>query len=100
MLPKALQSFSMKSEDAGESIASAAQIFSAADLGAILRQRGWLQANEDAAHVPLPGEGRGQETDIWLGRAALLLGPHAADREALGRLLDHVFRYDASTLLR
>lgn len=75
-------------------------MFSGADVAAILRQRGWLEADEDAAHVPPPGEARGQEIDIWLERAALLLGPHAADREALGRLLDRVFRYDACTLLR
>ncbi len=41
-----------------------------------------------------------ESLDSWLAEAAALLGPHAADREALADLLGLVFCYDATALLR
>lgn len=70
----------------------AAASFTAADVGEILRERGWLTAGYNA------------ETDgalqAWLARAAELLGPHAADRAVLADLLGLVFGYDAAALLQ
>ncbi|MGD0906371.1 MAG: hypothetical protein ABSA96_02235 [Candidatus Acidiferrales bacterium] len=55
-------------------------------MAAILRDRGWLyQENEKVAG--------------WMAQAAALLGPQAADREALACLLSLVFVYDARALL-
>ena len=62
--------------------------FAAADVAAILRERGWLES----ATWP--------ELEVWLSEAAALLGPHAADREALVGLLRLVFEYDAGEILR
>jgi len=67
-------------------------IFSAEDVGEILRERGWLAAAADTAE---DGALR-----AWLARAAELLGPHAADRAALADLLGLVFNCDASAILR
>ncbi|MGC2422660.1 MAG: hypothetical protein WA405_13525 [Candidatus Acidiferrales bacterium] len=65
--------------------------FTAADIAAILRERGWLPpAPESAADAALDG---------WLAHAAELLGPHAADRAALTSLLALIFSYDARALL-
>ncbi len=65
--------------------------FTAADVAAILRERGWLtSAPESVANAPL---------DDWLARAAELLGPQAADRAALVSLLALIFSYDARALL-
>lgn len=61
--------------------------FTAADVAAILRERGWLA-------------GEASETQqAWCARAAALLGSHAADREGLVELLGLVFGYDARELL-
>jgi hypothetical protein len=57
------------------------------DVAAILRERGWLAAD------PTP------EVDSWCGRAAALLGAHAADRATLEELLGLVFHYDAQEVL-
>lgn len=65
---------------------SAANSFTAADVAAILRERGWLR-EEDAAVF------------YWFADAAALLGPHAADRKALADLLALVFEYDARAIL-
>ncbi len=58
----------------------------------MLRERGWL-SGEGAAAEAQP------ELQAWLADAAALLGPHAADREALGELLRLVFEYDARAIL-
>jgi hypothetical protein len=64
-------------------------LFSAADVKGILRERGWL--NEHFAHDAT--------CETWAARAAFLLGPQAADRAALADLLALVFSYDASQIL-
>jgi hypothetical protein len=61
--------------------------WSAADVAEILRERGWLGGEE------------GREHEEWCERAALLLGPQAADRAALEGLLRLVFHYDAAELI-
>ncbi|MGA8765533.1 MAG: hypothetical protein WB559_00835, partial [Candidatus Acidiferrales bacterium] len=62
-----------------------ANSFAGADIAAILRDRGWL----DATHA----EEAGAALQAWLARAAELLGPHAADRDALAELLGLIFSY-------
>jgi Anticodon binding domain len=59
--------------------------FSAADIEALLRERGWISSSELSA-----------EQSAWCERAAFLLGPQAADRNALSELLRLVFEYDAA----
>jgi Anticodon binding domain len=60
--------------------------FAAEDVAAILRARSWLRAESEAA-------------SSWMTEAAALLGPRAADREALAGLLKLVFEYDAHAVL-
>jgi len=60
----------------------AASVFTAADVLAILRERGWLVAEASV------------EQQTWCERAAAMLGGHAADRAALADLLALVFHYD------
>jgi hypothetical protein len=67
--------------------AAIANPFTAADILAILRERGWLTTD------PTP------EMDAWCGHAAAILGAHAADRAALAELLALVFHYDAQQIL-
>jgi hypothetical protein len=74
-------------ESSTESALPAANLFSAADVAAILHERGWLP---DAEPVP--------EIAAWLADAAALLGPHAADRDSLARLLNLIFTYDAQAI--
>ena len=64
----------------------AANFFSATDVAAILRERGWLNEQTAAASE-------------WLSHAAVLLSPHAENRNALGDLLKLVFEYDARAIL-
>src|SRR5580704_6424918 len=59
--------------------------FSATDIADVLRDRGWLSSSETSA-----------EQNAWCERAAFLLGPQVADREALAELLRLVFEYDAA----
>src|SRR6267378_306440 len=66
---------------------AAANPFTAADVLAILRERGWLAAE------PSP------EQHGWCERAASILGGHAADRAALADLLGLVFQYDAREII-
>jgi nondiscriminating glutamyl-tRNA synthetase len=81
----------MPSEPLLEGVAtSPANEFTAADVTAILRERGWLVA-EGAVDPALQS---------WCTRAAELLGPHAHDREILGQLLFLIFNYDASAALK
>ena len=76
--------------------------WSAADVAAILRERGWLAGGSDRAEMgrssaaPLLGWSDGHLA--WCERAALLLGPQAVDRAALEGLLKLIFHYDASEL--
>jgi hypothetical protein len=62
--------------------------FTAADVEEILLARGWLSGDASP------------ELAQWVAEAAALLGPHAADRDALVDLLALVFHYDAAAALR
>lgn len=64
-------------------------LFSADDIEEILRERGWLQ----------PGAPQDERLTAWIGRAAFLLGPQAADRASLAELLALIFHYDAPAIL-
>jgi hypothetical protein len=64
---------------------AAANKFTAVDVAGVLRERGWISSSEISA-----------EQGAWCERAAFLLGPQAADREALAGLLRLVFEYDAA----
>ena len=93
---------------AQESVAPA-NPFTAADVSTILHERGWIDpgtspgtpaySRGDAPSAqlrPCPDE----EWEAWLADAAALLGPHAADRDALAELLGLIFQYDAGAILR
>ncbi len=64
--------------------------FTPADVEAILRERGWLETKTE----------RSEALTAWLARAAMLLGPNAADRSELAALLTLIFQYDAAAILR
>jgi hypothetical protein len=85
----------MVPKNTAESAPAAANQFTAVDIAAILFARGWL--NPD-----LPDErgAPGSELAAWMAEAAVLLGPHAASRDALADLLRLVFEYDAQAILR
>jgi len=70
-----------------DALVAAANPFIAADVLAILRERGWLAAE------PSP------EQHDWCARAASMLGGHAADRASLADLLGLVFQYDAREII-
>lgn len=61
--------------------------FTGADIESILRKRAWLAGEISGEHAQ------------WCERAAQLLGPHAADAEALEGWLALVFHYDAREIL-
>lgn len=61
--------------------------FSASNVLAILRSRGWIAAEPSS------------DQHAWCERAAALLSAHAADHAALAELLTLVFHYDAQELL-
>ena len=65
---------------------SATTAFTATDVALILREHGWLREETPAVSA-------------WLDEAATLLGPRAADRDELARLIALVFRYDARAVL-
>lgn len=67
--------------------AVAANLFTAASILEILRERGWL------------AKGPGPEIEAWCGHAAMILGPQAADRAAFAELLTLVFHYHAEQIL-
>lgn len=67
--------------------ATAANAFTAGDVASILSERGWLVRDASPAQL------------AWCERSAVLLGSHAADRRALGDLLQIVFHYDAEEIL-
>jgi nondiscriminating glutamyl-tRNA synthetase len=77
----------MLAGDHAEAPVAAANPFTAADVLAILCERGWLAAE------PTPGQ------VAWCEHAAAILGAHAADREALAELLGLVFHYDAREII-
>jgi len=70
-----------------DALVAAANLFTAADVLGILRERGWL------AGEPSP------EQHAWCERAASMLGGHATDRAALADLLGLVFHYDAREII-
>ncbi len=78
----------MLPEDTLEPAPAGVNTFGAADVVAILRERGWL------AGEPSPAQG------AWCGRAAALLGPRSEDRGILTELLGLVFVYDARAILQ
>ncbi len=77
-------------------ITTAVNSWTGADLRAILRECGWLDAETTA---PCPAGYPRQEMELWLADAAGLLGPHAVDRAALENLLHLIFHYDAREIL-
>jgi hypothetical protein len=86
-----IKSLTMPFVPSTDAATPATNLFTAADVAAILAERGWLAARH---------EGEGDTLLLaWLARAAELLGPHAADRAALGELLALVFHYDAAASL-
>jgi hypothetical protein len=78
----------MLSEDSSSQAAAPVNLFAAADVSEILRERGWLGTADSA------------EGFAWCERAAALLGPHAASRDELTELLALVFHYDAREILQ
>ena len=78
--------------DAPSETSPAATLFAAADVVAILRERGRLGASHDVATA--------EALERWCTHAAELLAPHAADHAALADLLALVFAYDAPSLVR
>lgn len=77
--------------DASSAAPLSTLLFAAEDVAAILRERGWLKSGRHIHDDPA--------MQAWCGRAAELLGPHAADRAALADLLALVFSYDAAAVL-
>jgi hypothetical protein len=76
--------------------------FSAADVEAIVRRRGWLPVPADARGLSRgTPENREAEPDFtgWMSEAARLLGTRASDPASLERLLECVFTYEAAELL-
>jgi nondiscriminating glutamyl-tRNA synthetase len=73
--------------DHSDSPVAAANAFTAADVLAILRERGWLAAEPSL------------EQHAWCERAASMLGGHATDRAALADLLGLVFHYEAREII-
>lgn len=63
-------------------------LFSVADVLVILHERDWLSGEPT------------EKQSAWCTRSAALLGPQAADREALAELLTLVFQYDAHAILQ
>lgn len=77
----------MHAQTEQESAAPRPNAFTAADVEAIARQRGWL------------GVGAADEsTAAWMADAAALLGPHCESRAALEELLALIFSYDAARI--
>lgn len=65
---------------------SAASPATAVDMTAILRARGWLREETEAA-------------SLWASQAAAMLGPRVANADDLARLLALIFDYDARAVL-
>jgi hypothetical protein len=79
-------SSSMFSQNHSGSV-SAVSPFAAADVVAILCDRGWLVGEATAGQI------------AWCERAAAILGGQAADAAALTELLGLVFQYDAREII-
>jgi glutamyl/glutaminyl-tRNA synthetase len=77
----------MLSADQPDTPVAAENPFHSADVLAILRERGWLTSESTP------------EVEAWCGRAAAILGGHAADRAALSDLLALIFHYDAGEII-
>jgi nondiscriminating glutamyl-tRNA synthetase len=78
----------MTSERRTRDLVAAPNVFTGADVGEILRERGWTV-----------GEKFSPELELWCERAAGMLGSHVADRAALGELFGLIFHYDAESVL-
>jgi hypothetical protein len=76
----------MFSQNHSETV-SAVSSFAAADVVAILCERGWLVGEATAEQI------------AWCERAAAILGGQAADGAALADLLGLVFHYDAGEII-
>jgi hypothetical protein len=77
----------MHSVDPAEGNVAAANKFTATDVVAILRERGWQTGELSVEQI------------AWCERAAAMLGGHAADGPALADLLGLVFHYDAREII-
>src|SRR5216684_1431789 len=77
----------MMPEEMENSSAVVVNPFTPADVAGILRERGWAAGELSAEQV------------AWCEHAAAILGPQAADREALAELLGLVFHYDSREIL-
>jgi nondiscriminating glutamyl-tRNA synthetase len=77
----------MNPPEANSISAMVANPFTAADVISILSEKNWLVTDPSVAQL------------AWCEHAAALLGPHAADRDALADLLRLIFHYDARELL-
>jgi|ERR1035438_6549384 hypothetical protein len=77
----------MSLKETTDESAAPLNLFTAADVAGVLRERGWISGDISA------------EQNVWCERAAFLLGPQAADREALAELLRLVFEYDADLVM-
>ena len=78
----------LNSEQSPDSHTPRENLFSAADVVAILREKSWIS---------------GEPTEIqsaWCIRAVALLGPQSPDSAALAQLLGFVFQYDARAILQ
>ncbi len=69
-------------------VAGAANVFTAADVAGILAECGWVAGELSPEQL------------AWCEHAAPILGPHAADRDALAELLGLVFQYDPREILK
>jgi nondiscriminating glutamyl-tRNA synthetase len=74
-------------ETRNQASAPATNAFTARDVAAILRERGWRAGEATPAQL------------VWCERAASLLGPQVSERRSLVDLLQLVFHYDAGELL-
>jgi nondiscriminating glutamyl-tRNA synthetase len=74
-------------DETRDSASAAVNPFAATDVASILQEQGW------AAGEPSP------EQLAWCEHAALILGTHAVDRNALRSLLSLVFHYEAPEIL-
>jgi nondiscriminating glutamyl-tRNA synthetase len=74
-------------ETRNQAASAAPNAYTARDVVAILRERGWLGGEATPAQF------------AWCERAAALLGPQVSERRSLGDFLQLVFHYDAGELL-
>jgi glutamyl/glutaminyl-tRNA synthetase len=81
------ESHIMNSPEQSSASASAANLFSGADVQNILLEKEWLTGCTSVEQI------------AWCDRAASYLGGHAANREKLTELLELIFCYDAQSIL-